>query len=145
MTRASGSTTYLYPQVDIDRALHSTQYKYTTDGTNIICPTQSDLLGVYNDIYTQTTLSQPDGNVGYSCNNGTLLEDMGKDLQFLLNSAIIIKWRLTKQITPQNILPTPGNSPNGTIGYVTVFSSYGIRAWLDTGNILDVPSVIRIR
>lgn len=137
----------MYPKADIEAAFASTVYRYTFDGTNVICPSLTDLIGVYNDIYVKTTISQPVGNTGFSCHNGTLLEDMGEDMQFMLSDGeIITKWRLVRQITPQvnPPLPIPGNSPNGTVGFVTTFCSYGTNAWSATGNVLDVPSVIRV-
>ncbi len=147
MCRANGSTTYLYPKVDIDRALATTAATYTFDGTNIVCPTISDILSVYYDIYAYTTVSNPGGNPGYSCNAGTLLEDMGEKMQFMLeNGEVIVKWQLVKQLSPQTTPPvqSPGDSPLGTVGFVTVFCAYGANASSETGQILDPPSVIRL-
>ena len=148
ISRASGSTTYLYPKANIQSAFATTTSSYTFDGENIVCPTIQDLLTLYNDIFIKTTISQPIGNTGYSCNAGTLLEDLGESMFFkLVGGQTIVQWRLVRQITPQVNPPLsePGNSPNGTIGFVTVFNSYGLGAVTETGNILDYASVIRIQ
>jgi hypothetical protein len=124
-------TTWLYPEINITRALATTTYKYTYDGDFITCPDIASIAGVYDAIWNSTAVSQPVGtNRGYSLGVGTLLEDYGKELRFRLTSGqVIIVWRLVKQLTPQEpatVIPVPGNStPNGTIGYITTFISYG--------------------
>ncbi len=147
MCRANGSTTYLYPKADIQAALQTTAHPYTFDGTNLVCPTLTALLGVYSDIYIQTIQSQPVGNQGFSCNAGTLLEDLGEDMQFMLTGGeVVVRWRLVRQITPQANPPlsSPGNSPNGTVGFATVFSAYGRDASSLSGTVIDPPSLIRL-
>jgi len=123
------NTAWLYPEADVTAGLATTTFSHTYDGGSIICPTLSDIIGVYTDIYNKTTVSQPSGNVGFSIGVGTLLEDMGHEIRFCLTSGeVVIIWRLVKQLTPQlpsTVIPDPGNSPNGTIGYVTTFCSYG--------------------
>lgn len=123
------NTAWLYPKADIAAGLAATTYSYTYTGNLIICPSLTDLIGVYTDIYIQTTISQPTPNQGFSLGKGTLLDDMGEELRFVLSSGeIVIVWRLVKQLTPQKplyVITDPGNSPNGTIGYVTTFCSYG--------------------
>lgn len=122
-------TIWLYPEINVTRALATTTYKYTYDGDFITCPDIANIAGVYGDIYNSTEVSQPVGNKGYSLGVGTLLEDQGKELRFRLTSGqVVIVWRLVKQLTPQlpaYVIPSPGNSPNETIGYVSTFLSYG--------------------
>lgn len=46
----------------------------------------------------------------------------------LNDGQVIIIWRLVKQLTrqlPSTDISAPGNSPPGTIGYVTTYCSYG--------------------
>lgn len=123
------NTAWLYPQADVTAALKTTTYKYKYNGNIITCPTLDDIIGVYTDIYTATSISQPVGNEGYTLGVGTLLEDMGREIKFCLTTGeVVIIWRLVKQLTPQlpaTVIPNPGNSPNGTIGFVTTFCSYG--------------------
>lgn len=147
MCRAEGSTTYLYPKADIERALAATSFPYTYDGTNIVCPTMSDLKEVYYAIWYQTYLSNPDpmdpNRGGYSCNKGTILEDLGETMQIMLpGGVVVVKWQLVRQLSPQTSPPIsdPGLSPQGTIGFVTVFNTYGTNA---TSQGLDPPSVFR--
>ena len=123
------NTVWLYPMADIEYALAHTSYKYTFDGVNIVSPDIANLSGVYRDIYNRTSVTQPIGNPGYSLGVGTLLEDLGKEIFFKLPSGeTVVQWRLVKQLTPQtpppnNIIPTPGDSPAGTVGFTTVFVS----------------------
>lgn len=122
-------TAWLYPQADVTTALKTTTYKYKYNGNIITCPTLDDIIGVYTDIYTATSISQPVGNEGYTLGVGTLLEDMGREIKFCLTTGeVVIIWRLVKQLTPQKpdtVIPNGGNSPNGTIGFITTFCSYG--------------------
>ena len=137
-------TVWLYPTADIQRGLAATTYKYTFNGDVITCPDITNLIGVYNDIYAQTANSQPVGNVGFSLGVGTFLADLGSEIRFALEGgAVVILWRLSKQISPQTTPPiaVPGNSPNGTIGYVTTFVSMGNSAAITAG--LDPAYVVR--
>lgn len=122
------NTAWLYPPIYVKSGLASTTFKYVYNGDLIICPTLTDLIGVYTDIYNKTTIAQPSGNVGFSLGAGTLLEDMGDEIRFCLTGGqVVIVWRLVKQLTLQSVsvIPVAGNSPNETIGYVTTFCSYG--------------------
>jgi hypothetical protein len=123
------NTMWLYPIADINAALATTTYTYTFDGTNIVCPDYTNLRGIYLDIYLQTAVSQPDGsNPGYTLGVGTALEDLGEEIFLKVGTQIWIHWRNMRQLTPQSPsnIPSPGNSPPDTIGYTTVFTSYGL-------------------
>jgi hypothetical protein len=136
--RTTVNTTWLYPDINIKAALATTTYKYTFDGTFITCPDMANLQGVYNDIFINTAISQPLGNDGYSLGVGTFCQDFGKTIYWQLSNGItIIKWQLVKQITPQSMayIPSPGNSVDNTVGYIT---TYNIVGW---NNILDAPFV----
>ena len=102
--------------------------------------------GVYYDIYAQTVITNPGSNPGFSIGEGTYLEDQGKTLRFQLQGGkIVVVWRLVRQITDQSSLPSGknGNSPNGTIGYVTTFVSFGHGPSGGFANGLDDVMVIR--
>ena len=142
-------TNWLYPEGDITRGLAATTYRHVYDGDFISCPDFATIVGVYGDIFNQTVISQPVGNLGFSLGVGTLLEDLGKELRFKLDSGqTVITWRLVRQLTPQKpstVIPSAGNSPNGTIGYVTTFASYGRAPTSGLGtNILDNVNVLQI-
>jgi hypothetical protein len=142
-------TVWLYPEINITRALATTTSKYTYDGDFITCPDIQNIAGVYSAIFGSTAISQPDGNDGYSLGVGTLLEDQGKELRFRLTSGqVIIVWRLVKQLTPQtpdpaNVIPVPGNSPNETIGYVPTFFSYGRAALSPYPGAFDDVNIVK--
>ena len=80
------------------------------------------------EIIDRTAITQPVGNTGYSLGAGTQLEDMGNEIIWQIQGGQeVIKWRLMRQLTPQlpaTVIPTPGNSPNGTIGYGTTWVAY---------------------
>jgi hypothetical protein len=143
------NTTWLYPESDITLALANTTYRYTFDGGFIICPDLTNLIGVYGDIFNRTAVSQPVDNSGFTLGVGTLLEDMGKEIRFKLDGGeTVIVWRLVRQLTPQQgatVIPVRGNSPNGTIGYVTTFLSYGtVPSSGPAFNVLDDVHVLQI-
>jgi hypothetical protein len=139
------NTVWLYPFADINAALATTTYSYTFNGDVITCPDMENLIGVYYDIYNQTTISQPVGNQGFTLGVGTFLKDIGHEIRFELEGgAVVVVWRLVEQLTPQTNPPlsSPGNSPNGTIGYVTTFVSLGNGAAYDAG--LDDVNIVRV-
>lgn len=145
--RTIGNTVWLYPESDIQTTLATTTYSSTDDGTNIVTPTLADFYGVYQNIFAQTVISQPNGNTGFSLGVGTILEDLGKDRQFVLESGkVLVKWRLVRQISPQTTPPiaVPGNSPADSIGYITVFCSFGPYPLPEPINFLDPVLVVRI-
>jgi hypothetical protein len=127
------NTTWLYPEINVTRALATTTSKFTYDGDFITCPDIANIAGVYNSIFENTVSSLGQNpvttNVGYSLGVGTLLQDQGKELRFrLTNGNVVIVWRLVKQLTPQNparVIPVPGDSPDNSIGYITTYLSYG--------------------
>jgi hypothetical protein len=133
------NTTWLYPPADVAKGLAASTYKYTFDGTFIICPDIENLIGLYNDIFVQTTISQPVGNVGFSLGVGTMLQNFGKTIIWQApNGNTVIKWQLVQQQTPQNVnfIPVPGDSPDLTVGYVTTYN------YLGATNILDAAYVV---
>jgi len=123
-----GGTAWMYPPADVDYALAHTTYTYRRVGNTIIVPDMNTLINIYTDIFNRTAETQPIGNPGYTLGEGTSLLDMGKEIQFKLPGGnLIITWRLMRQLTPQlpvTVIPNPGNSPNGTIGYIVTFVSY---------------------
>jgi hypothetical protein len=141
-------TIWLYPEINIARALATTTISHTYDGDFITCPDIASIAGIYSDISNSTTISQPVGNFGYSLGVGTLLEDYGKELRFRLTSGqVIIVWRLVKQLTPQvpaTVIPNPGNSPNEAVGYITTFLSYGRAALSPYASIFDDANVVKV-
>jgi hypothetical protein len=139
--RTFGDTAWIYPIADIDYALSTTTHPYTRTGNNIVCSNFANFAAVYTDIFTRTTVTQPVGNVGYSLGVGTMLEDLGKDIEFKLTGGqVLLRWRLVRQLTPQVLgaIPVPGNSPAGTVGYITAFTSYP-----PSPGILDTVLVVR--
>jgi hypothetical protein len=138
-------TMWLYPIADIKTALANTTHRYTFDGTNLVCPDYESLRGIYYDIYAQTATTQPLGsNPGFSLGVGTNLEDMGQEIFLKVGDETWIHWRNVRQLTPQSvsIIPSPGNSPAGTIGYITTFVSFGQNN--PAPSIFDKAYVVRV-
>lgn len=138
-------TAWLYPIQDVTDALATTTHPHTFYGDNIVVPDMAAFLGIYSDIYARTAVTQPLGNEGYSIGVGTMLEDLGKEIRFTLTSGeIIMRWRNMLQLTPQKpyyVIPNPGNSPGGTVGFITTFASYGnVAPSVDA----DVVRVVRV-
>ncbi len=129
--RTLKDTMFLYPMADIERGLAATTFKYTFDGANIVCPDMTNMLGVQTSITEATLVSQPVGNAGFSLGVGTLVQDMNREIDWKLTSGeLVYKWRLVKQITPQRPvfqIPNPGNSPNDTVGFITVMTAYATK------------------
>jgi hypothetical protein len=126
--RTAIDSAYMYPWVDIQDALQVTNANVTYNSTNIICNTFADWSAFFYDMWYKTKEKNPDpGNSnagGYRLASGTLLEDMNKELFFLLPSGSILgRFQLVRQLTPQSSLSSPGLSPDGTIGYLPTFIS----------------------
>ena len=138
------NTVWLYPIADIEAALANTTHEYTFDGTNIVCPDYTNLLGIYYDIFAQTAISNPIGNGGFYLAPGTVLEDMGQEIFLKVENMTWIHWRNMRQLTPQTVayFPQPGNSPVDTIGYTTVFTSFGLNN--PAPLVFDMPYVVRL-
>ncbi len=121
------NTNWLYPPSDIDIALLNTTTPFTQVDNVLYFESIADMGTVYDEIFEQTAISQPIDNQGYSLGVGTILLDLYTELFFKLDTEeLIVTWRLTKQLTNQADLPTPGESPDGTIGYLTVYENWPV-------------------
>jgi hypothetical protein len=122
------NTAWLYPHINVDPII--TQYKglspsLVQQGNALIFANISHLYSFYSDCYVSTAASQPVGNPGYSLGVGTILKDLGETLHLDLDSGLrIVTWRLVEQLTEQTTLPSGGNSPNRTIGFVPIYSDW---------------------
>ena len=134
-------TMWLYPQVDIDTHLAtylfsnntylygaSPSYTFTRSGNVYSFSSLSGLVNFYEGVYNVTAVSQPIGNLGYSCGVGTRTRARKKDRLILkLNSGEkVVEWSLMTQLTNQNDLPAGGNSPQGTVGWSNIFCDWDL-------------------
>jgi hypothetical protein len=121
-------TAYLYPNADINVALptfRSASPAIVETDTDIIFTDINHLHDFYEAVFNQTAVSQPVGNVGFSLGVGTKLQDLGMTLNLKLqNGLTIVKWTLVKQLNSQTTLAVGGDSPEGTIGYVTTYCDW---------------------
>jgi len=117
------NTMWLYPEVDVNTGLTGTTYSYSRNGDNLVFENIESLVQVYLAIVNASLISQPIPNAGYSMGVGTKLLNKKKPLNFVLsNGDVIVKWILVEQLTDQSELPVGGQSPKGTIGFVTTFT-----------------------
>jgi hypothetical protein len=145
MYRSVRNTTWIYPIKNIQDALKTSTNYTSFDGTNLIVPSVSNFVALAYEIWNKTAIAQPVGNQGFSCGVGTLFQDFGKTIEFKLPSGeVIARWALIKQLSPQTTPPiaAPGNSPNGTIGYIYIFAAYGTTD--DLSNDVDTMLVVRV-
>ena len=134
-------TMWLYPQVDIDTHLAtylfsnntylygaSPSYTFTRSGNVYSFSSLSGLVNFYEGVYNVTAVSQPIGNLGYSCGVGTRTRARKKDRLILkLNSGEkVVEWSLMTQLTNQNDLPSGGDSPQGTVGWSNIFCDWDL-------------------
>ena len=85
----------------------------------------ASLYEFYGQVFMRTAVSQPVGNVGYSMGVGTRLKDLGVTVTWHLVSGLkVVTWRLVEQLTGQEDLPSGGDSPLGTIGFVTIYADW---------------------
>ena len=137
-------TQWIYPPSDTYVALQTTTGRVERLGSVWVFPTVADFITVMRDIYLQTAITQPTGNQGYSLGVGTYLEDLGKEIRMRLATGEELQtWRLVRQITPQepvHVIPTPGNSPAGTVGWLTTATAWPSTAPLNfyTDTVLTV-------
>jgi hypothetical protein len=134
-------TIWLYPQADLDTHLAtyvvsgntytsapglSPSVTFTRDGNVFSFPAVTQIVTFYSEVYTVTETSQPVGNLGFSLGVGTRTRARRQDRIILqLNSGVkIIEWALMTQLTSQSSLPVGGNSPDGTVGWGSIYCDW---------------------
>jgi hypothetical protein len=122
------NTNWLYPPSDLETALSLTTIPYTGIGDSLYFSSITDMGNFYDEVFQQTAISQPVGNQGYSLGVGTELQNLVTPLfwKLLDTDEVIVMWILTQQLTEQSTLPSPGDSPNGTIGYLTRYENWPV-------------------
>jgi hypothetical protein len=122
------NTIWLYPENDLDLILMNTSISYNKTESSITFNTLTDLADFYSEVYNQTAISQPNGNVGYSLGVGTITKAYGnKKLYLKLNTGqTVVVWTLMTQITNQSDLPVGGNSPNQTVGWGLIYCDWNL-------------------
>jgi hypothetical protein len=132
-------TIWIYPVADLNPVLDSFRAASPAiieEGNNIIFTNASHLYSFFEAVYNATTVSQPVGNVGFSLGVGTQLEDLGVTINLVLASGLkMITWRLVRQLTSQTDLPVGGDSPDGTIGFITIYCDWDQNGVQDPTNL----------
>jgi hypothetical protein len=145
------NTAWIYPQLDLDTTVSNinsnnllgtqsfgySEINFTkVDDYNYTFPTLNDAINFYLEMVTQTSVTQPSGNSGFSLGVGTILRSRrNPKLVFKLESGItIVEFLLMTQITSQSTLPSGGNSPDGTIGWGPVYLDW------NADGVADLPT-----
>jgi hypothetical protein len=129
-------TAWIYPTNDVNLIIET--YKGLSpsliqNGNDLIFTDINHLYSFYDATFTQTvSLELPQG---YNLGVGTKLKDLKQTLNLISDATgfTVIKWGLFEQLTDQNDLPSGGDSPKGTIGYIAIYTD-----WLQTGT-QDLP------
>jgi hypothetical protein len=120
-------TMWLYPVYDVNTAIEAHGIQPKDKGRRLVFQDMASLYAFYEQVFMQTAISQPVGNVGYSMGVGTVLKDLGVTVNWELESGLkVVTWRLVEQLTSQSELPPEhvGDSPDGTIGFVTIYADW---------------------
>ena len=134
-------TVWLYPQADLDTHIAtyivsgntyqsapglSPSVTFTRNGNVFSFATVAEIVTFFGGVYLVTEVSQPVGNLGFSCGVGTRTRARRQDRLILqLNSGIkIVEWALMTQLTSQSSLPAGGNSPDGTVGWSNIYCDW---------------------
>ena len=145
------NTAWIYPQLDLDTTVSNinsnnllgtqsfgySEVNFTkVDNYTYTFPTLDDAINFYLEMVTQTSVTQPSGNSGFSLGVGTILRSRRTPkLVFKLESGItIVEFLLMTQITSQSTLPSGGNSPDGTIGWGPVYLDW------NADGVADLPT-----
>ena len=126
---------YLYPVVNLNSALSDPSLYEERIGNTILFNNIEQLYDFYSTVYTNSVSSN--GGNAYSVGLGTQLKDMESDNIIMrlsdVNDTKVIEWKLVKQLTSQSELDPSyqGNSPDGTVGYVTIYSDWDKNGQID--------------
>jgi hypothetical protein len=119
------NTLWLYPVSYVNDSISELEIIVEKDKKTIIFEDMTSLYSFYTDIVDRTIEAQPIGNAGYSLGVGTKVRDLGVTINLVLESGLkVVTWRLVEQLTSQNDLPVGGDSPDGTIGFMAVYSDW---------------------
>ena len=141
-------TNWIYPKVDLEYVEAtvpglSPSISFTRTGNVLSFPTLNDLVAFYDAVYLRTEVSQPIGNPGFSVGVGTVVRaKMNDKIIWKLDSGItVVEWVLMYQITSQSTLPSGGNSPDGTVGYGTIYCDWNLDGVQDVTNLAVAISI----
>jgi hypothetical protein len=120
------NTNWIYPPGDLQYTINNTLIPLTATGDTLLFESVSAMADFYDEVYVRTATQQPSGNEGFSLGVGTSLLDLQNQISFKVNNDLYVLWRLTQQLTNQSTLSAGGDSPNGTIGYLTILEDWPV-------------------
>ena len=116
---------YLYPVFDFNTALAAQGVQPKDNGRRLVFENMTTLYDFYYQAFAYSAISAPGEGEGFYIGVGTVLKDLGVTVNWELESGLkVATWRLVEQLTNQSDLPTPGNSPDGTMGFVTIYGDW---------------------
>ena len=118
------NTNWIYPLGDLQYVIDNTLIPLTATADTLYFNSYADMADFYDQVWERTAIAQPNGNQGYSLGVGTILLDLQDQLYFNIGNNLVVMWRLVKQLTDQSTLPSGGDSPNGTTGYLTILEDW---------------------
>jgi hypothetical protein len=121
-------TNWIYPIADLQYVINNTSIPLTATPTELFFQSVSAAANFYDQVYLRTSVTQPIMNEGYTLGVGTTALDLQDQLSFKVGNNLYVLWRLVQQLTDQATFPpgVGGNSPNGTIGYLTIVESWPV-------------------
>ena len=141
-------TNWIYPKIDLQYVIDtspglSSSIPFTYTGNVLSFPTLNDLVLFYSEVYLRTEVSQPVGNPGFSLGVGTRMRaKMNDRIIWKLDSGIkVVEWVLMTQLTSQSTLQVSGNSPDGTVGYGTIYCDWNLDGVQDVTNLAAAISI----
>ena len=121
------NTAWIYPLPDLEYTITNTSVPFTREGKDFIFDNIEDLVDFYNYLYGRTSVTQPLGNPGYSLGVGTILQGTNDRIILRLSTGEkVVEFVLMEQLSKQSELPSGGNSPDGTIGYGSIYNDYDL-------------------
>lgn len=120
------NTNWIYPIADLQYAIDNTSIPLTATSTELLFQTVSAAADFYDEVFVRTATTQPIGNQGYSLGVGTTALDLQDQISFKVGNDLYVLWRLVQQLTDQTTLSSGGDSPNGTIGYLTIHEDWPV-------------------
>ena len=120
-------TMWLYPVFDLNSAIAAHGIQPRDNGRRLVFENMTTLYDFYYQAFAYSAISAPGEGEGFDIGVNTVLKDLGVTLNWELESGLkVATWRLVEQLTSQSDLPLPnqGNSPDGTIGFVTIYADW---------------------
>lgn len=122
----AGNTVWLYPpEIVSPFVFDNPSITVSSNGFDLYFMDKDAIRLFYDDINNACNAAQPVGNAGFSLGVGTILLDLGFEVNLIpVDGEPVVRWRIVQQISDQTSISVGGNSPNGTIGFVCIYETW---------------------